>query len=267
MHPLHQSRKTKSMIAVIVVLAAIWWWNPLRIADALRGGVQWALQPVVQVGYRAGTTLRSGADLVTRIGSLYEENQRLHVRVRELESAQARADDCLRDNAILHTELDMAQRRAFDVEAANVILRDAIGGRQWIMIDKGSADGITSGAPVVVRGDVLIGRVSDVQSHTARVDLLTHPSSVITVTGSRSGAEAIARGNHGLALIVEDLPKDARVENGEMFVTSHLAERIPPGLTVGTLHNIAPSADSLFQIGALIPVVTTEEMRAVFVVT
>lgn len=238
----------------------------MHVTDVLRSTVQWALQPVVHGGYRVGVVMRSGAELVTRIGTLYSENQHLHARVRELESAQARTDDCLRDNAVLHAELGMAQRRTFDTEAANVILRDTIGGQQWMMIDKGSADGILHGAPVVVHGEILIGRISDVQSHTARVDLLTHPSSVVNVRGVHSRAEAIVRGNHGLALIVEDLPKDAHVENGEMFVTSHLADRIPPGLTVGTIQNIAPSADGLFQSGALIPVVTVKDVIVVFVV-
>ena len=266
MQPIHQSRKTKYIVSGIVGVIVVLWFNPLHIADVVRGTAQWALQPVVHVGYLIGTTARTGVELLTHIGSLYRDNQQLLTRVRELEAAQARADDCARDNTALRTELDLAQRRTFAADAANVIMRDTLGGRQWIMIDKGSQSGVTLGAPVVTRGDILIGRIGEVHASTARVDLLTHPSSVITIVGSRSGAQAIARGNHGLAMIVEDIPKDARVENGEPFVTSHLADRMPAGLAVGVIQNIAPSADSLFQTGILTPAIAPQDLTTVFVV-
>lgn len=266
MQSLHRSRKTKYGVLLTIGVVTILWWNPLHVTDVARATVQWALRPVLRLGYVAGHKVHNVTTLFLQIGTLYDENQQLHARVRALEAAQARADELLRDNTSLREELRVAQRRSFFATAANVILRDTGGGSRWIVIDKGTDDGITLGAPVIVGGDILVGRVAEVFAHTARVDLLTDPSSVVNVTGARGGAEAIVRGNHGLALVVEDLPKDGEVSDGEMFVTSRISDQTPPGLAVGTIHAVAPTSDGLFRTGVLSPLITARDITIVFVV-
>ena len=143
----------------------------------------------------------------------------------------------------------------FRFEPARVARRDFSGWWQRMIIRKGSNYGITVGAPVVFAGGV-VGRITEVHRYTSVVDLITSPTLRLAATvagdtrpisyqGGLNNSFASPRGT------VDFVPLDvyATPSASKHLVTSGLGGVFPPGLTIGEITNLEPSADGLFKSG------------------
>jgi len=139
-------------------------------------------------------------------------------------------------------------------EAARVARRDFTAWWQRMVIRKGSNYGITVGAPVVFAGGV-VGRVTEVHKYTSVVDLVTSPTLRLAATvagdtrpvsyqGGLNNTFSSPRGT------VDFVPLDiyASPSARKQLVTSGLGI-FPPGLVIGEISTLEPSADGLFKNG------------------
>ena len=143
----------------------------------------------------------------------------------------------------------------FRFEPARVARRDFSGWWSRMTIRKGSNYGLTVGAPVIFAGGV-VGRVVEVHRYTAVVDLITSQTFRVAATvagdtrplsyqGGLNNSFSAPRGT------VDFVPTDvyATVAAPKHLVTSSLGGVFPPGLTIGDITNLEPSADGLFKSG------------------
>lgn len=139
-------------------------------------------------------------------------------------------------------------------EAARVARRDFSAWWQRMIIRKGSNYGITVGAPVVFAGGV-VGRVTEVHKYTSVVDLVTSPTLRLAATiagdprpvsyqGGLNNTFSAPRGT------VDFVSNDffASPSARKKLVTSDLSV-FPPGLMIGEITSLEPSADGLFKNG------------------
>jgi rod shape-determining protein MreC len=112
----------------------------------------------------------------------------------------------------------------------------------------GAQDGIKLSDPVIVLEagrQVLLGQIVDVFQKTARVLLVTDPSSAVSVevlrTGDQGAVEGLGRGKMALNYLYAD----ADVRAGDEVVTAGLGQIFPKGLLVGIVSVVeAPAAES-----------------------
>lgn len=154
----------------------------------------------------------------------------------------------------LENLLNLPPMPAFRLEPARVARRDFSGWWQRLVIRKGENYGLTVGAPVVFAGGV-VGRITEVHRYTAVVDLVTSPTLRLAATvqgdtrplsyqGGLNGSFSSPRGT------VDFVPLDiyATPSSTKRLVTSGLGV-FPPGLTIGEITRLEPSADGLFKSG------------------
>ncbi|MEN9401386.1 MAG: Cell shape-determining protein MreC precursor [Verrucomicrobiota bacterium] len=143
----------------------------------------------------------------------------------------------------------------FRFEPARVARRDFSAWWQRIIIRKGSNYGIVEGAPVVFAGGV-VGRVTEVHRYTSVVDLITSPT--LRLAGAVAGDTRPVSYQGGLNPsfgaprgTVDFVPLDvyATPTSTKRLVTSGLGGVFPPGLTLGEITHLEPSADGLFKNG------------------
>ena len=169
--------------------------------------------------------------------------------------------------------LDLPPEPEFRYEVARVIRRDLDTFWQQIVIRKGSVHGLEPGQGVVSR-DGVVGRVDEVFTYTATVQLLTDPQfrSAAHLAGDRrpiqfqGGVNPVFGAPRGLATIVP--PEiQATVDAPVRLVSSALGGVFPDGLTMGFLFRLSPGPDGLFQEGPVrsAPDVTTVREVAVLV--
>jgi rod shape-determining protein MreC len=154
----------------------------------------------------------------------------------------------------LENLLKLPSMPEYRFEPARVARRDFSAWWQRMVIRKGSNYGITVGAPVVFAGGV-VGRITEVHKYTSVVDLVTSPTLRLAATvagdtrpvsyqGGLNNAFSSPRGT------VDFVPLDvyATPSASKHLVTSGLGV-FPPGLTIGEITTLEPSADGLFKSG------------------
>ena len=143
----------------------------------------------------------------------------------------------------------------FRFEQARVAQRDFSGWWQRMVIRKGADYGIPVGAPVVYSGG-LVGRVSEVHAYTSVVEMISDPglriaagvdgdNRPISYQGGENPVFGPARG------VIEFVPLDIYANSAapKRLATSGLGGVYPPGLTIGRVVHVEPSADGLFKTG------------------
>jgi len=150
--------------------------------------------------------------------------------------------------------------------AASVIGRDPSPFLRYLIIDKGSSNGLLRGMPVVT-DQGLVGRVDAVISSAARVQLITDTSSAVNIRLEKAKKEAILTGTVSGDLTLDLVPQDVTLEPGDLVLTSGLGGGFPSDLIVGQVLNVRKRDADLFQQAIIQPVVDFSQLKIVLIIT
>lgn len=184
------------------------------------------------------STLNSGVGEVTGYFALKSRNASLEQRVARLEAevlnsrrqiAAYRA--VLADS--LGTNADMKSYR-FDCIMAPVITSSTHRKRNYITVEKGTADGVRPGMGVVDHNG-LVGVVNVVGPHTARIISVLNDAQKFSVKlkGTDFVGTLVWKGNDPHVAYVEEIPRHVRCHLGDSIVTSGFSTSFPGGIPVG----------------------------------
>lgn len=190
---------------------------------------------------------------------LEAENSRLQVQIVELQQQVAEAQ-------LLSTLVDY-ERRHVENEyiAAAVIARDISPFMHYVIIDRGSDDGLRNGMPVITQQG-LVGNIAAVTSGAARVQLINDPGSSINVILQQSGVEGVVNGQITGEIELDMISKNATIQPGELVLTSGLGGKYPANLVIGQVVTIRSEAYSLFQSASVQPAVDFSQLEIVLII-
>lgn len=205
------------------------------------------------------TVPRDVAALRQQNAEYVAEIARLQAQVIELQNKVAQTDT-------LAALVDFSRSNPTNTyKAAAVIGRDPSPFLRYVIINRGSNDGIRRGMPVVTNQG-LIGRVDAVIGGAARVQLITDPSSLVSVFLQNSEADAIMTGSVSGELTLDMLSQDVQVQTGDVVLTSGLGGEYPPDLLIGQINNVRKRESDLFQEATVQPVVDFSRLEIVLVI-
>ena len=250
------------LVAVgLVTLAISGYLTPLTrlVVGPVVGAQTWLAERAQAV--KELTTAPSDLALMRqRIANLEAENSRLQIEVIELQQQVQQA-------AVLSTLVDYARSRTENrYLAASVIGYDTSPFLRYILINRGSDDGLRRGMPVVTNQG-LVGQVAAVNSSAARVQLITDPAASVNVYLQRADAEAVVQGQLTGEITLEMAPQSANLEVGDLIVTSGLGGNYPANLVIGQVTSVRRRDSDLFQSAAVQPAVNFAELEIVLVIT
>jgi len=205
-------------------------------------------------------------DFLGSIGDLKSENEKLFEENSRLIAENNRQKDIEKENQALRKELNLAPKDDFDLEASFVIAQDPQGLGNYFIIDKGEKHGIRAGIPAIVSDGILVGRVAEIYPDTAKITLITDPSSAINAEDQETGARGIVRGEFGLGLKIDMISQAEVLSEGDTVITSGLGGEIPRGLTIGKISGVSQSQERLFQEASVVPKIDVSRLRIVFLV-
>lgn len=187
---------------------------------------------------------------------LRRENALLRQDLARAQTQQVAAADAQAEARQLLSQAHLPFVGSIPTVTAMVIDQSSSNFAETIEINRGTANGITAGMPVVAAGG-LVGSISQASAHNATVLLLTDPSFDIGVRLGAGGQVANATGEgRGYDLRVTGVPNSVKVTKGEALSTSGLAlEKFPPGIPVGRVASVSSPADSLQSSVKLAPLV------------
>lgn len=199
-----------------------------------------------------------------------------------IEAAEAEALDA--EVARLRSLLDFAPQAPGRWVAAPVLSRGGTADVwQSVRLGKGSLQGVSKGAPVMVPEGV-VGRVTDVSPHTCEVMLITDPNSRVAceldVSGENvgvvrgilygGGSRSAADPKLTLLYVVDPLrlrylAREFEPAPRTRVVTSGLGQIFPKGLTVGYLLDSKPEPNGLSREASVLSAVDMASLDTVFI--
>jgi len=206
------------------------------------------------------TVPRDVASLRQRTAELEEQNAQLETQIIDLQSQLREAD-------VLYALLDFARSRPENTyKAAAVIGRDPSPFLHYVIIDRGSDDGLRYGMPVVT-AQGLVGRIAAVTSSASRVQLVTDPSSIVNVRLKTGQSEVQLEGSITGDLTLEMVPQDVTLTVGDLVLTSGIGGTYPADILVGQVLSARKVLTDIFQTAAVQPAVDFSNLQAVLVIT
>jgi len=170
--------------------------------------------------------------------NLTEENQKLLLEISSLQSIGRGIQELSQISVT-------SQSRGFDVAMAGVIGLEA---NDVMSINKGLADGISEGMPVINQQSVLFGRISKVYKSFSEVTLLSNKDSIVNVKiqrytdnflepNSEQSPEinGVVRGVGGLSAYLDLIPINSDINLQDVLVTSSMDKNFPKDLLVGRI--------------------------------
>lgn len=200
------------------------------------------------------------------VASLRERNSELEAEVAELQAQVIQLQQQVGETEILAALVDFSRANPENTYlAAAVIGKDPSPFLHYVIINRGSNDGIQRGMPVVTNQG-LIGRIDAVIADAARVQLITDPASNVNVRLQNAETEASLVGSITGDLSLQLIPQDVKIEGGDLVLTSGLGGGYPPDLIVGQVVNVRSRESDLFQEATVQPVVDLDRLQIVLII-
>jgi rod shape-determining protein MreC len=194
-----------------------------------------------------------------RISELESDNARLQVRIVELQNqvSEAQVLASLVDFARAHSENQYIAGQVIGYDPSPFI--------HYVIINRGSDDGLRRGMPVVT-AQGLVGHISSVTAAAARVQLITDASVAVNVHLQQADTDAVLRGQITSDISLEKIPQSANVRAGDLILTSGLGGNYPPNLVIGQVTTVRKLDFELFQTAEVQPAVDFSQLEIVLVI-
>ena len=190
-----------------------------------------------------------------------ELEQKVAVLTEEINKHREMSLECLR----LRGMMEMKATLAFSSIAARVVGKDRSSVFQTVLIDKGTADGIEAGTPVVGTGGV-VGRVVDVSWNVSKVLLLVDYNSNIDALIQRNRSQGVLQGAGSRGCELKYVQRSDDVRKGDVVVSSGLAGVFPKGLLLGIVEEAEKKEADLFQRIMVNPTLDITRLEEVLVI-
>lgn len=231
------------------------YWALLAVTPPERA-VQW-------VGHETASVWNSYVDLV----GTKRKNRELQMEIDRLRLEQANLAEDARQAQRLQALFGFQQKYIYKTVAAQVIGASESDQSHLLILDKGSADGLKRDDAVITPQGI-VGHLRQVFKHTSLLLEISDETSGAGVQLQKARLQGVLRGNAYGQPEIRGMMPDARIEPGQVVVTSGGDQIFPHGLTVGTVEKVVPDPKHSPLVNVLIhPAVNLDAVEEVLVIT
>jgi rod shape-determining protein MreC len=194
---------------------------------------------------------KENTDLRHALGETLEKNRHLA----EIELSNAR----------LRGLLKLQETTNFKLLAAEVIGKGHSPWYRSIIIDKGTANGVEKGLPIIIP-DGIVGQVVEATRRYSRILLITDQNSAVDAVVQRTRARGIIEGEPGGGFIFKYVLRKEDIKAGDAVVSSGLDGVYPKGLSIGWVSGVIKPISGIFQEVSVLPLVDFNTIEEVLVI-
>jgi len=199
--------------------------------------------------------------------SLRHESDQLKAELLLQKAALQRLETLEEENNRLRSLFEGAQGQDFKYRFAELVRVELDPFSHQVLIDRGSSDGVTKGQ-AVIDGAGVMGQVEDVHLHFSTVRLISDPNHALPVQINRTGLRSVAIGSGETgSLILNSVPREADVREGDLIVTSGLGDRFPAGYPVARVAEINREDGFTFAVIKAAPLAALDRGREVLLIS
>jgi rod shape-determining protein MreC len=170
------------------------------------------------------------------------QNRRLRAEIGTLMLQAREAEEARQEAGRLRELLALRDEVGRKAIAARVIARGAAGSARILLLDGGSRHGIDRDASVITPRGV-VGRVIESAPGAAKVQTILDPNSGVAALIQRTRVQGILVGDGESSCRLEFVSDVARVDVGDVIVTSGLDQVHPKGIVLGVVSEIGGVRD------------------------
>jgi rod shape-determining protein MreC len=233
-----------SALAVFLMVAD----SRFKITQPVRAVVATGLYPMQWLAMRPVLLAQSGAAYFESLRGAQTSEEATRKKLALQAQRAAQVEQLSLENARLRKLLALRDQIKTSSQAAEVLYDAADPYTRRVIIDKGLAQGVKPGSPVIDEAGVL-GQVTRVYPLVSEVTLVIDREQAIPVLNTRTGARSVAYGDPvtlGGSLELRFMAGNADVQQGDILATSGVDGVYPAGLSVARIDKIERRADSAF---------------------
>jgi len=198
---------------------------------------------------------------------LLKRNAELEAQVTALEAQVAQLQENQADFKVLSELLSFERDRPENQYLpANLLGRDPSPYLSYLILDRGSDDGVRKDMPVVT-GNGLVGKVVEVTSSACKVLPIIDAASSVNARLLKTREEGVVAGQLAGGLQLQYISQQVTLELGETVVTSGLGGLYPPDLIIGTVNAVQKQNYEVLQNADLTPAVDFNRLEIVLIIT
>ncbi len=232
------SLQLRLVLAVITAIVLAYLDRNFAYVKQIRGYMHTVATPIIYVASLPDALLSSAGDYLVSRQTLREQNvmlrQQAHLNAGELQLMEQLRRENQRLRALLGSPVQQDTRKM----VTEVVAVEEDPYRLRVTINRGAQHGVYLGQPIL-DDDGLVGQVDEVGELTSRVLLISDISHGVPVRVSRNDIRSIAVGTGKLdQLELQHVPHSAKIEPGDLLVTSGLGGRFPEGYPVARVLSV-----------------------------
>ena len=224
--------------------------QPARmVLEAVLFPMQWLAQ-------RPGLIAREAVLFVEKVQATDAVHTGLREQLRQQSTRAYQVEQLELENRRLRALLELRPTLPVTGTAAQVIYDAADPFTRKVIIDRGQAQGIKEGSPVIDEKGVL-GQVTQVFVLSSEVTLITDRDHATPVLNVRTGARGVVYGDtssHADAMELRFMAANADVAEGDLLTTSGVDGVYPAGLPVARVEKVDRQVNAVFAQIYCVPV-------------
>lgn len=238
------------LLIALVVLSLVVTTVYMREGDTgfLHAGKRLAVAitaPASRIGMLLTTPLRAIGNGLSGLGVNRREVEQLRTQNRELRNTVTALEEARLQNERVNSLVAFAQKHDLAGVGATIIGRSTDSWEGSIQIDRGTADGVREGMPVLADGG-LLGQVVEASGQSSRVRLITDQRSGVAALVQRTRASGIVRGSIEGELGLDFVNAKQTPKVGDVVISSGMGGVYPKGLIIGDVSHVSAPRGELF---------------------
>ena len=251
----------------VILILFVGFFIVLNLTDISKGfkNIFYSISsPSQKVFWGLGNNISDFIEGVLGAGDLQKDKENLEKEVQELLAENARLKELKKENEILRDALNIGMEKDFSLILAKVTGKDI--SQEFILIDKGSKDGVLKDYPVVNSSKILVGKIYEVYDNFSKVMLLTNKDISFDAKVSEKDIFGVIKGgsNGGSFNLV---PREKEIKEGDLVVSASLGGLFPEGLLVGKIDKVFRLDEQPFQSAQIFLFFDVKELDELFIIT
>jgi len=260
----------KRIIIYLAVIGLLIFLYLLGVLKPIEYIITKTLNPALKEAHKFSTNIRSEYNSQTDKRDFQEKIKRLQSEINELIIENAKFERLEEENQMLRENLRFLSKNDYKYIISNVISRgditDIAGRTETITIDKGLRDGVYNGLSVISSKGIVVGKVYETKSQTAKVYLSNSSKCKLAATALNDDkTSGVTEGELGLTIKMGLIPQAKEINAGDIIVTSGLEKDIPRGLVIGKVKEVNKENNELWQEATIEPMIDPDEIIIVSV--
>ncbi|MEZ4679615.1 MAG: rod shape-determining protein MreC [Caldilineaceae bacterium] len=239
--------------------------------QSLRSAISFVTSPAQLATTGVGKNVTDGITFLLQLRTLRQRTSELEEINASLRAELFRLNEVERENEQMRRLLAFSEiRPGLQLRGAQIVARvigqESTNFLEYIEIDLGTNQGLEIGMPVLTEQG-LVGRISEVNQVTAKVLLITDPSSNVNAILQSSRLNGIIQGAPGGVLLMDFIPQGPVFTVGEVVLTSGIGLSFPRGIPIGRVIERRQRDIDVFQQAVVRPIIDFSQLELVAVVT